>query len=349
MMEDTKRPRAMQAVVLLALVGCGDASGTRIDEPAQFDPHFQLEERLAIGDEGTFGRISDLIADGSGHIYVLDRYLGKVDRFDASGVHLATVGKEGEGPGEFSYPSAVALWGEADLYVYDRSNLRLSRFATEGDALTLVKEVPAPFSVGDICTLGDRIFAMGLFEGYVVHELSPEGEVVASFGQAEGEDAVIQEYAYAGQLLCDEATATILAVPLTFPQVRAFAPSGELRWGVELTDYHKTVYERGSGDFMRPRRDASRKAHVAVGVVGVGPGVALVQMRLSSLEPTGLDYDLDSRFLSLADGTEIGRRPDLPWIPYVRDSIACAIVEDPYRRVLVMDMRPGRGSRTEEQ
>jgi hypothetical protein len=339
MMEDTKRRRAMQAVVLLALAGCDDGAGTRIDEPAEFDPHFQLEERLAIGDEGTFGRISDLIADGSGHTYVLDRYLGKVDRFDSSGVHLATVGKEAEGPGEFSHPSALALWGEADLYVYDRSNLRLSRFATEDDALTLVEEVPVPFSAGDICTLGDRIFAMGLFEGYVVHELSSEGEVVASFGQAEGEDAVIQEYAYAGRLLCDEATATILAVPLKFPQVSAFAPSGELRWAVELTDYHKAVYERGPGDFMRPRRDASRKAHTAVGAVAVGPGVALVQMRLSSLEPTGLDYDLDGRLLSLADGTEIGRRSDLPRVGCVRDSVVYATVEDPYPRVLVMDMR----------
>jgi hypothetical protein len=339
----------MLTVLLLALACYGDQSGTRIDDQAQFDPHFQLEERLAIGDEGTFGRISDLIADQSGHIYVLDRYLKKVDRFDASGVHLATVGKEGEGPGEFSYPSALALWGEADLYVYDRSNLRLSRFATEDDALTLVEEARVPFSAGAICTLGDRIFAMGLLEGYVVHELSSEGEVVASFGQAEGDDAVVQEYVSAGRLLCDEATATILAVPLTSPQVRAFAPSGELRWGVELTDYHKTAYERGDGDFIRPRRDASRKAHVAVGVVAVGPGVALVQMRLSSLEPTGLDYDLDSRFLSLADGTEIGRRPDLPRVAYVRDSVAYASVEDPYPRVLVMDMRSGRGIRTEQQ
>jgi hypothetical protein len=339
MMGDRKLRRAVLAVLLSVVASCEERSGSQTEVSTPFNPQFQLDERLAIGDEGRFGRISDLIADQSGHIYVLDRYLGKVDRFDASGVHLATVGKEGEGPGEFSYPSALAFWGEADLYVYDRSNLRLSRFATEGDALTLVKEVRVPFSAGDICTLGDRIFAMGLLEGYVVHELSSEGEVLASFGHAEGEDAVIQEYANAGQLLCDEATATILAVPLTFPQVRAFAPSGELRWAVELTDYHKTVYERGRGDFIRPRRDGSRKAHVAVGVVAVGPGVALVQMRLSSLEPTGLDNDLDGRLLSLADGTEIGRRSDLPRIPYVRGSVAYATVKDPYPRVLVFVMQ----------
>jgi hypothetical protein len=336
MMVDTNR-RAMQALVLLALAGCGGESGTRVDEPAQFDPQFQLEERLAVGGEDSFGRISDLIADERGDIYVLDLYLKNLDRFDASGAHLAALGGEGQGPGEFSYPRALAFWGEANLLLFDQGNLRLTELATEDDALTLVKETRIPLSPFDMCTLGGRIFTIGLLEGHVVHELSPEGEVIVSFGEPYSDDPIIQDIASFGHLLCDEATATILAVPATFPQVRAFEPSGELRWAVELADYRQTFYER-SGVTVRPRPHESGKTHGALGAVTAGPGVALVQLRLSSAEPEA-PVEIESRFLSLADGTEIARRSDLPRLAYIRDSVAYATVEDPYPRVLVMDMR----------
>jgi hypothetical protein len=336
--EERSGRRTVLTVLLVALAGCADEAGSQIDEPAQFDPQFQLEQRLTIGGEDTFGRVTDIVADESGHVYVLDRMLERVDRFDASGQQLAAAGHEGKGPGEFSNPRALAFWGEGNLWVYDPSNLRLSAFATDADTLTLVREVRTAFQPGDICTLGDRIFGMGLLEGHVVHELSPEGEVIASFGEPQSDDPIIQDIASAGHLLCDEATATILAVPGTFPQVRAFAPSGELRWAVELADYHQTVYER-SGGFIRPRPDASGKTDGAVAVLAAGPGVALVQLMLISVQPGGRDTEIDSRFLSLADGTEIGRRSDLPQLMYVRGSVAYATVEDPYPRVLVLDMR----------
>jgi hypothetical protein len=337
MMWDKKRSEVTLAALLLTLAGCGDGAGTRVDEPARFDPHFQLEQRLAIGGEDTFGRISDLIADDRGHVYVLDLYLKKLDRFDASGAQLATLGREGEGPGEFSYPRALAFWGEADLLVFDQRNLRLTEVATEDDALALVREARVPLSPFEICTLGGRIYTMGLLEGHVVHELSPEGEVLASFGEPYSDDPIIQDIASFGHLLCDEATATVVVVPATFPQVRAFAPSGELRWAVELADYNQTVYER-SGVTVRPRPHESGKTHGAAGVVTAGPGVALVQLRLRSAEPEA-QVEIESRFLSLADGTEIGRRSDLPQLIYVRDSVAYATVEDPYPRVLVFEMR----------
>ncbi|MGD2154169.1 MAG: hypothetical protein PVG79_12935 [Gemmatimonadales bacterium] len=336
-MIESRPHRTVLTVLLLALAGCADEAGTRVDEPTRFDPHFQLEERLAIGGEDTFGRISDLIADERGHIYVLDLYFKKLDRFDASGAQVATLGREGEGPGEFSYPRALAFWGGADLLVFDQRNLRLTEVATEDDALSLVKEARVPLSPFEICTLSGRIFTLGLFAGHVVHELSPAGEIIASFGEPYSDDPIIQDIASFGHLLCDEATATILVVPAMFPQVRAYALSGELRWAVELADYNQTVYER-SGVSVRPRPHESGRTHSAAGVVAAGPDVALVQLRLRSAEPEA-QVEIESRFLSLADGTEIARRSDLPQLMYVRDSVAYATVEDPYPRVLVLDMR----------
>lgn len=331
----------MLALLLLVLAGCGDQPGTRADVSVPFDLEFELHERLAIGDEDTFGKIGDVIADERGHTYVLDTYFKKVDRFDESGMHLASVDKQGKGPGELDFPSALAFWGEANLYVFDPGNIRLLAFATDNGALNFIKQVRLAFPGGDMCTLGDRVFVMGLLEGHLVHELSSEGEVVASFGEPESGDAIIQEISGVGHLLCDEATATILTVPLSFPQVRAFSPSGEVRWAVELGDYHQIVYER-SGGGIRPRFDASGKAHGAVGVVSPGPGIALVQLEVHSAGAPREETELDSRFLSLATGTEIARRSDLPRVVYVKDSVAYASVEDPYPRVLVFDMESPR-------
>lgn len=56
------------------------------------------------GEDEFFGVIGDVIVDEKNHFYVLDSQLSEVKVYDERGTYLRTIGREGEGPGEFRRP-----------------------------------------------------------------------------------------------------------------------------------------------------------------------------------------------------------------------------------------------------
>jgi hypothetical protein len=70
------------------------------DKPVEID----AEELWRIGgedDEEIFGVITDIIADREGNFYLLDAQLNEIKVYSSDGEYLRTIGREGEGPGEF--------------------------------------------------------------------------------------------------------------------------------------------------------------------------------------------------------------------------------------------------------
>jgi len=64
----------------------------------------ELEEVWRIGgedDEEIFGVITDIMADNDGNFYLLDAQLNEIKVYSEDGEYLRTIGREGEGPGEF--------------------------------------------------------------------------------------------------------------------------------------------------------------------------------------------------------------------------------------------------------
>jgi hypothetical protein len=71
-----------------------------------------LKELWRVGgddEEVLFGVISQLLHDESGNVYALDSQLSEVHVYSPSGEHLRTIGREGEGPGEFRNGSDMYL------------------------------------------------------------------------------------------------------------------------------------------------------------------------------------------------------------------------------------------------
>lgn len=58
-------------------------------------------ERGGEEDDIIFGVTGSILCDADGNTYVLDRQLSEIQVFDPSGEWLRTIGREGEGPGEF--------------------------------------------------------------------------------------------------------------------------------------------------------------------------------------------------------------------------------------------------------
>ena len=66
--------------------------------------------------------------DGDWNVYVLDEQAQQVRVFDSAGVYLKTLGRRGEGPGEFGRAEAIALLPDGRLVVRDPGNQRVEVF-----------------------------------------------------------------------------------------------------------------------------------------------------------------------------------------------------------------------------
>lgn len=94
----------------------------------------RLEEVLAIGamdGDESFGRITDVAWDGQGRILVADDLGPHVKVFGPDGSFVRTVGRAGEGPGEFSQPWQIAVDATDSLYVWDAGHSRIMVFTPD--------------------------------------------------------------------------------------------------------------------------------------------------------------------------------------------------------------------------
>lgn len=101
--------------------------------------HMSLTEELSIGggekDEEVFSESIFINVDSNGNIYVTDMKLNNIKVFDSSGVHIRTIGKEGQGPGELSMPTGIQITPDGEIMVEEVMNRRLSFFTPSGKFL----------------------------------------------------------------------------------------------------------------------------------------------------------------------------------------------------------------------
>ncbi|MEX1181808.1 MAG: hypothetical protein WEF86_01135 [Gemmatimonadota bacterium] len=121
------------ALAVSALHGCepsaesGDVDGMAGDAIA-------ITEELRIGgldgaEEYTFGRVSTLAPGPDGSVFVADAQIAAVRRYDAQGRHQVTIGRRGEGPGEFQSIDGLAVLDDGRMIAWDGGLRRLSIFA----------------------------------------------------------------------------------------------------------------------------------------------------------------------------------------------------------------------------
>jgi len=153
---------SLTAACLLLCVACGGGEPEFADWMPPVDegtPIFEyvgvsIEERqgkavgavedLILGADFTqpqevFYQISGVVPDPSGNIYVLERGNNRVQVFDPEGTYVRTMGRQGEGPGEFNRPAYLALAG--DQLVVRAASRRVSIWDLDG---TYVRDIQLP-------------------------------------------------------------------------------------------------------------------------------------------------------------------------------------------------------------
>lgn len=99
-----------------------------------------LVEDLSIGNEENenymFYSLTSLAVDDKGNIYVLDFGNCRVQKFDNKGNYIKTIGRKGQGPGEFERPERIFV-DKKNIYVLEFTKMHI--FDLEGNFLRTIK------------------------------------------------------------------------------------------------------------------------------------------------------------------------------------------------------------------
>jgi len=101
-------------------------------------PKVQVELVRTLGDVAAeneavaFYMPGGMAVDSAGNLYILDTGNHRVQKFDPDGKYLASFGRQGQGPGDFSYPDSIAIDGQDMIWVSDPNNQRIQVLTPEG-------------------------------------------------------------------------------------------------------------------------------------------------------------------------------------------------------------------------
>jgi 6-bladed beta-propeller len=165
-------------------------------------PKVALELVRKIGDIDTedenvaFNYPSDVAVDKAGNIYILDSANARVQKFGPDGKYLATIGRKGQGPGEFIFPDTISFDKDGNLVVADSAQKRIHVIIGGGKDVRsavikeeLVREI-RPLASGDYAAQGSTYAfprpdqpAPKPEEMRLFRRIGPDGRTVGSFGR----------------------------------------------------------------------------------------------------------------------------------------------------------------------
>jgi len=270
------------------------------------NPKVSLELVRTIGDLDTddenlaFNSPLDMAVDNAGNIYILDSGNQRIQAFDSDGRFIRTIGRKGQGPGEFSSPNSIDIDGEGRLHILDDRQKRIQVFATDGELLKFVRVTLNPsiapqssiIGIDRIRLLGSGTFVIHTYTGYglsgapklktmpkLVKLLGPDLEVRREFGEP---------YDYGDEITNTTGNSWTFAVDgedhiyLCFAnqnRIEKYSSQGELLWRADRElNFPTKLIERG-GQKITPNSAtfaAPKFNRVAVGIAADGQGRAWV-------------------------------------------------------------------------
>ena len=211
-------------------------------------PKVQVELVRTLGDVAAedesvaFYMPAGMALDSRGNLYILDTGNHRVQKFSPEGRYLASFGRQGQGPGDFSYPDSIDIDGEDMVWVSDPNNQRIQVLTPEGaerKTLSFVKE-----RVGKIRRTKSGLLMAGgggvFFGGPEMDEekalpklfkkLDLNGQVAGEYGEPfDFEHPLVNQMGNQVTLAVDENDCVYLAY-LYQNRIDKYSPEGKLLW-----------------------------------------------------------------------------------------------------------------------
>jgi len=243
-------------------------------------PKVALEPVRVLGDVETadeslaFYMPSTIVADAAGSLYVLDTGNHRVQKFGPDGKHLATYGRQGQGPGEFYYPAWLAVDAQGFLYVSDPNNQRVQVLTPDGKDHKAIKGIEQGVGAVFLGTAGELItgaprmrFFMNRDEEKpaalpkLVKVLDAEGRAVREFGEpVDFKNELVNNSGNEVIMTVDGAGQVYLVFPVQ-NRIEKYAADGRLLWradrelpySMEIKDKGEIKREGGSMTIRGPQ------------------------------------------------------------------------------------------------
>ena len=125
------QPLTVPAALLACIIAATPAFAQ--DRPLSADfPEVYRVGGLTAPDWAQFSGRGPASFDGAGNLHVLDYMAAQVVVIDLRGEHLRSVGRSGEGPGEFELPFQLVVWRDGRFAVSDVPRNTIQVFASDG-------------------------------------------------------------------------------------------------------------------------------------------------------------------------------------------------------------------------
>jgi len=166
-------------------------------EPVFGEFAFQLQEDLSIGgnpnnDNYYFPKGASLSVDDQGNLYVTDMGNVRIQKYDKTGKYVQSIGRKGQGPGEFQFPGAIRFDGEGNICLIDLPTRALKVFGQDG---AYKKSVALRTFLQPNFYVSKEGFVFGLEVNYMAQDgprlavvkVSPDGQTTETIAQFQGE------------------------------------------------------------------------------------------------------------------------------------------------------------------
>lgn len=314
---------------------------------AQGQPPFALVERWSLGvldgdDRFEFGNVEDIaVSDDGRYVFVLDRLKFRLTAFSRSGAFIGSAGRDGGGPGEFRYPSAV-IADDSVVMVFDAALGRMSTWVVHGNSLTLKEEASSTvfLETRDACALGDSIVLLRVREGRILQQVAWDGAVLRSFGAPFSRDPhpMMAAATTLGYVACDRRNGSVYVAASDVPVVRRYRNTGELLWEATVPGIHSPVIKAaGAGIRFSVPEGRQYWQHVQ-SLVLLGDSMVVVQFRdTGPKQPPDITHV--TVVMSADDGSVLWQGTDLPKLGLAHGNRVYSSPSDPFPQLKLFEWR----------
>lgn len=291
------------------------------------NPPVRTVEPQPRGGRPSIGRIEAVAHDARGRIWVLDRERLSLTVLDSSGHVLTTLG--GAERGVVENPKTLSLSRSGNALVYDGAAGEIVSVRVDASQrATVTRRAAIGVNATEACELNDAAFVLGrgtmspMEFAPPVHRAGFSSGAPTSFGAPYGKLSPFAQIALAfGSVLCMDQARTLIVASDLYPELRAYAPDGSLRWAVTLDRWQPVSIREPSPGRVSIGLPPSGRMNVVASLLPIDDSLFAIQVGLQTTQrarPEELS-DYETRVFRVRDGSLVSRRRDLPFIAFASE------------------------------
>ncbi len=226
------------------------------------NPAVKLELIRTIGgldaeENLSFNNPSDIVQDSVGNLYILDTNNNRIQKLNSEGKYIKTIGRKGQGPGEFQAANSMDIDDENNLLVYDLRSMRIEVLSSEGKPLRTIKFRALSGSRIRFLEHGLIVKGGSMNSGVLMGTLKKlpklldvvdqNGRAKLDFGEATDYGDGVTTH-YANQFVFDKDLEKNVCVSFRYQnRIEKYAPDGRLLWRADRPlSYGTDVIKKGT-------------------------------------------------------------------------------------------------------